>query len=83
MAIDNALGLDDLIEGDAVLVVAAVRPMRDEAPDAAGAEVEGAGRAALALPGRFFCFGVFRVGIRLGDLFEQRAQHILHALPRR
>ena len=41
VAIDDALGRHDLIVGDAVLVVAAVRPVHDEAPDAAGPEVEG------------------------------------------
>ena len=35
VAIDDALGLHDLVEGDAVLIIAAVRPVHDEAPDAA------------------------------------------------
>src|ERR1700730_3109053 len=40
VAVDDALWRHDLLEGDAVLIVAAVRPMHDEAPDAARAEFE-------------------------------------------
>src|SRR5262249_27657319 len=53
VAIGQALGLLDFIEDDAVLVIAAVRPMHDEAPGAAGPEVEsmrGGGEAVRAPP---------------------------------
>ena len=42
VAIDDALGRHDLLEGDAVLIVAAVGAVHDEAPDAARAEIEAA-----------------------------------------
>src|SRR4029077_3027338 len=40
MVIDNALGWNDLVIGNAVLVVAAVRAMHDEAPGPAGSKFE-------------------------------------------
>ena len=35
MAVDDAFGLHDFVKGDAVLIIAAVRAMHHEAPDAA------------------------------------------------
>src|SRR3954466_6034428 len=49
VVIAESLGLHDLVEGDAVVVVAAVRAMHDKAPDATGLEVEDAGRCAKAV----------------------------------
>jgi hypothetical protein len=40
MVIGDALGHHDLVERDAVLIVAPVGAVHDEAPDAAGAEIE-------------------------------------------
>ena len=40
VAVDDALGRHDLIESDAVLIIAAVGAMHDEAPDAARTELE-------------------------------------------
>src|ERR1700692_1494493 len=40
VAVDDARGRHDLIEGDAVLIIAAVRAVHDEAPDAARPEFE-------------------------------------------
>src|SRR6202042_701032 len=40
VAVDDALGRHDLVEDDAVLIIAAVRAVHDEAPDAARPELE-------------------------------------------
>src|SRR5580692_10192981 len=40
VAVDDALGRHDLLEGDAVLIVAAIRTVHDETPDAARLELE-------------------------------------------
>src|ERR1700691_4459712 len=51
--IDDALGRHDLIEGDAVLIIAAVGAVHDEAPDAARPELEarrGGGKAVPSPP---------------------------------
>src|SRR5580692_1960629 len=40
VAVDDALGRHDLIEGDAVLIIAAVRAVHDETPDAARPELK-------------------------------------------
>src|SRR5262245_24020459 len=45
----DSLWLYDLIEGEAVLIVAAVGPVHHEAPDAAHAHIEGAGGGGEAL----------------------------------
>ena len=49
VVIDDALRLHDLVEGNAVLIVAAVGAMHDEAPDAARAEIECNGRGGEAV----------------------------------
>src|SRR5262249_46356503 len=63
MVIDDALRRHYLVEGDAVLVVAAVRTVHDEAPDAARPELEarrGGGEAVGSPPLR----QMFRLGPR-------------------
>ena len=64
MAIDDALGRHDLLEGDAVLIIAAVGAVHDEAPDAARAKLEARRRGGEAVrppPLRqMFCIGPHR-----------------------
>src|ERR1700685_2154204 len=61
VAVDDALGRHDLIEGDAVLIIAAVRAVHDETPDAALAELEArrrGGETVRSPPLRqMFCIG--------------------------
>src|SRR5580692_6049391 len=49
VAVDDALGRHDLIEGDAVLIIAAVGAVHDEAPDAARPEFEARRRGGEAV----------------------------------
>src|SRR5580692_3672246 len=49
VAVDDALGRHDLIEGDAVLIIAAVGAVHDEAPDAARPELEARRRGGEAV----------------------------------
>jgi hypothetical protein len=49
VAVDDALRRHDLLEGDAVLIVAAVGPVHDETPDAARAHLEAVRRGGEAV----------------------------------
>ena len=53
VAINDALRRHDLFEGDAVLIVAAIGPVHDKTPNAAGPEIEtvsGRGKAERSPP---------------------------------
>src|SRR5205823_7132440 len=47
--IDQARGLHDLVERDAIFVIASIGAMHDESPDAAGPHIEGTGRGGEAV----------------------------------
>src|SRR6185437_16074011 len=49
VAIDDALGRHDLVEGDAVLIVAAIGAVHDEAPNPARPQIEAHGRCGEAV----------------------------------
>src|SRR6185437_10752731 len=75
MAVDNAFGIHDFVKGNAVLIIATVRTMHHEAPDAAGAELEcaggGGGETVRPPPLR----QMFRIGPGLPHQLARRVEH--------
>src|SRR5689334_15111248 len=49
VTVHNAFGYDDFFVGDAVLIITAIGPVHDKAPDAAWPEIERIGRGAEAV----------------------------------